>query len=401
MSDKDDNTSTPTQGGDPIRGFKRAMGRLFKSKDDKLQNALATISSIQACKDAAITGEEDLRLLAVCRLGDFGSKSFDTLDIALNDESKIIRAMTAGVLASLADNRAISILEAHASDDDEIVRDAISFALDWLQTRGEDVDDEPLMPEELLAGGEQIPESTPIRTSDDVIVTNGYQVSDTKLQFRSTIANKTSETISEVTITILSFPPDSLLQPFGISQIISSIKSGKSESVEFEFYVNSEAIEGEIVSSVIFVNGDGERIAAKSGNCFIRSIYSQIEPFEMNADEFQAMKKGKTTWNREHVVEVEAKTLFKIVKKLSKRYNLHSLRTDSSVKDGMMMGVVAGTGKGKFTDARLTVTITLVGKVGEEISKVRIDTISDDAELIQIAASEFFERLQIEMQDIE
>jgi hypothetical protein len=400
MSDKDDKTSTPTEGGDPTRGFKRAMGRLFKSKDDKLQKVLATISSIQACKDAAITGEEDLRLLAVCRLGDFGSKSFDTLDIALNDESGIIRAMTAGVLASLADNRAIPILEAHASDDDEIVRDAISFALDWLQTRGEDVVDEPLMSEELLAG-EYILESTPIRTSDDVIVTNGYQVSDTKLQFRSTIANKTSETISEVTITILSFPPDSLLQPFGRTQIISSIGSGKSESVEFEFYVNSEAIEGEIVSSVIFVNGDGERIAAKSGNCFIRSIYSQIEPFEMNADEFQAMKKGKTTWNREHVVEVEAKTLFKIVKKLSKRLNLHSLRTDSSVKDGMMMGVVAGTGKGKFTDARLTVTITLVGKVGEGISKVRIDTISDDSELIQIAASEFFERLQIEMQDIE
>jgi hypothetical protein len=401
MSDEDDKTSTPTQDNDQIRGFKRAMGRLFKPKEDKLQKALATISSIQACKDAAITGEEDIRLLAVCRLGDFGSKSFDTLDIALNDESKIIRAMTAGVLASIADNRALPILEAHSSDDDEIVRDAISFALDWLQTRGEDVVDEPLMPEELLAGGEQIPESTPIRTSDDVIVTNGYQISDTKLQFRSTIANKTSETISEVTITILSFPPDSLLQPFGITQIISSIKSGKSESVEFEFYVNSEAIEGEIVSSVIFVNGDGERIAAKSGNCFIRSIYSQIEPFEMTTDEFQAMKKGKTIWNREHVVEVEAKMLFKIVKKLAKRNNLHSLRTDSSVKDGMMMGVITGTGKGKFANARLTVTITLVGKVGEGISKVRIDTISDDSELIQIAASEFFERLQIEMQDIE
>jgi hypothetical protein len=149
------------------------------------------------------------------------------------------------------------------------------------------------------------------------------------------------------------------------------------------------------------MNGDGEKIAAKSGNCFIRSIYSQIEPFEMTADDFQTMKKGKTTWNREHVVEVEAKTLYKIVKKLAKRYNLHSLRADSTTKEGMLMGVVAGVGKGKFSDARLSVTLTLVGKVGEGISKVRIDTISDDSELIQIAASEFFERLQIEMQDVE
>jgi hypothetical protein len=222
MSDKDDKTSI-TPDGDSKGGFKRAMGRIFKPKEDRLQKTLSTISSIQACKDAAITGEEDIRLLAVCRLGDFGSKSFDTLDIALNDESKVIRAMTAGVMASIADNRAIPILEAHASDDDKMVRDAIGFALDWLETRGHDVDDEPLIPEDLREE-DQIIEPTPIRTSDDVIVTNGYQVSDTMLHFRSTIANKSAETISEVNITIMSFPADSLLSPYGKTQIIPSIK---------------------------------------------------------------------------------------------------------------------------------------------------------------------------------
>jgi hypothetical protein len=394
MSDKKDKTSTDSA---PIGGLKKAMGRLFKPKEDKLQKALSTISSIQACKDAAITGEEEVRLLAVCRLGEYGSKSFDTLDITLNDESRIIRAMTAGVFASIADNRAIPVLNAHASDDDEMVRDAIGFALDWLENRGHDVDDELLIPDD-LPEDDQIIEATPIRTSDDILVTNGYQVSDTKLLFKSTIANKSTETISNVAVRIMSFPADSLLAPYGDAQIIPSIAPGESESVEFEFFVNSEAIEGEIVSSVIFINGYDEKIAAKSGICFIRSIYSQIEPFEMTADEFQAMKKGKSTWNREHVVEVEAKTLYKLVRKLAKRYNLHSLRTDSTTKEGMLMGVVAGVGKGKFSDARLAVTVTLVGKVGEGISKVRIDVISDDSELIQIAASEFFERLQIEIQ---
>ncbi|MFW9802914.1 MAG: HEAT repeat domain-containing protein [Candidatus Thorarchaeota archaeon] len=400
MSDKDDKTSTPQTDSDPVRGLKRAVGRLFKPKEDKLNKALSTISSIQACKDAAITGEEEVRLLAVCRLGDYGSKSFDTLDITLNDESRVIRAMTAGVFASIKDNRAIPILKAHASDDDEMVREAIGFALGWLGNRGHDVDDEPLIPDE-IPEKEQIVESTPIRTSDDILVTNGYQVSDTKLLFRSTIANKSTERISNVTIRIMSFPADSLLAPYGSTQIIPSIGPGESDSVEFEFFVNAEAIEGEIVSSVIFLNGDDEKIAAKSGICFIRSIYSQIEPFEMTADEFQAMKKGKSTWNREHVIEVEAKTLYKLVKKLANRCNLHSFRAESTTKEGMLMGLVAGAGIGKFSDTRLAVTITLVGKVGEGISKVRIDVMSDDSELIQIAASEFFERLQIEIQAIE
>ncbi|MHA2602829.1 MAG: HEAT repeat domain-containing protein [Candidatus Thorarchaeota archaeon SMTZ1-83] len=368
MSEKDE-ILTPSS-SEPIRSFKRAMGRLFKPREDKLQKALSTISSIQACKDAAMTGIEDVRLLAVCRLGDFGSDSFDTLDITLNDESGIIRAMTVGVFASIADKRAIPILEAHTSDDDEMVREVISYALHWLQERGEDVTNRLLIPEK-LSEEDKILETTPIRTSDDVIVTNGYQIADSSLEFKSTIANKTNETISDVTITILSYPADSLVPPLMKMQNISSIKSGS------------------------------EKIAAKSGSCFIRSIYSQIEPFEMTPDEFQAMKKGKSAWNREHVVEVEAKTLYRIVKKLAKRHHLHSLRTESITKDEMLMGVIAGTGKGKFSGARLSVTITLVGKVGEGISKVRIDVISDDSELNQIAASEFFERLQIEMQDIE
>jgi hypothetical protein len=400
MPDKNNNSSTQQSDIDSVRGLKRAVGRLFKPREDRLKKTLSTLSSIQACKDAAITGEEEFRLLAVCRLGDYGSKSFDTLDITLNDESKVIRAMTAGVLASIEDNRAIPILKAHASDDDEIVREAIGFALEWLENRGHEVEDELLIPEE-ASEEEQIVESTPIQTSDDVLVTNGYQVSNSKLLFRSTIANKSTEAISNVTVRIMAFPADSLLAPYADTQIIPSIESGKSDSVEFEFFVSSEAIEGEIVSSVIFVNGSDEKIAAKSGICFIRSIYSQIEPFDMAADEFQAMKKGKNTWNREHVIEVEAKTLYKLVKKLAKRYNLHSFRAESTIKEGMLMGVVAGAGRGKFNDTRLAVTITLVGKVGEGISKVRIDVMSDDPELIQIAASEFFERLQIEIQIIE
>ena len=259
MSEKDE-ILTPSS-SEPIRSFKRAMGRLFKPREDKLQKALSTISSIQACKDAAMTGIEDVRLLAVCRLGDFGSDSFDTLDITLNDESGIIRAMTVGVFASIADKRAIPILEAHTSDDDEMVREVISYALHWLQERGEDVTNRLLIPEK-LSEEDKILETTPIRTSDDVIVTNGYQIADSSLEFKSTIANKTNETISDVTITILSYPADSLVPPLMKMQNISSIKSGNSRFGQFEFFVNSEAIEGEIISSVTFVDGNGEKIAA-------------------------------------------------------------------------------------------------------------------------------------------
>lgn len=399
MSDRDEKTTTQSpSSSDAIRGLRKTMGRIFKSKDDALQKALAEISSIQACKDAAITADDDLRLLAVCKLGDFGSPAFETLDIALNDDSLAVRAVAAGVLASLSHKKAIPVLERHQNDDNERVRDAIKFSIAWLEAHGVDAVREQPKPRPAPPIDIDILETTPIRTSDDVIVVNGYKITDSEMDFKTTVENKTEDSISDVTVSILSFPPDSLIPPLTRTQTIKSISPGKKKAVDFGFIVKSEGIEGEIISSVTFRASNGDKIAAKSGNCFIRSIYSQIDPFEMSAEEFQQMKKGKNTWNREHVVEVEASELYKMVKKLAQRNNLYVLKAESTKKKGTYLGVIAGVGKGRFNKVRVVITITLVGTAGEGISKVRIDAFSDDPEIIQIAASEFFEKLQIEMQ---
>ncbi|MBE0526220.1 MAG: HEAT repeat domain-containing protein, partial [Candidatus Thorarchaeota archaeon] len=147
MSRKTDrNLSRSLGGGDSLRRLRKAVQQVLKPSDDKITEMLEQITSIQATKDAALTGDEDTRLLAVCRLGEWGKDAFESLDIALNDESPYVRIVAAGMLAYTRRLDAIPILEIYSSDNTESVRETVSYALGWLHKYGEEAPDSPYIP---------------------------------------------------------------------------------------------------------------------------------------------------------------------------------------------------------------------------------------------------------------
>jgi hypothetical protein len=397
MAEKDERTLTQALGGgEALRGLKKAMQRIFKPQEDELQKTLSQITSIQACKDAALTGEEDVRLLAVCRLGDFGSAARETLELSLNDGSPVVRVAAAGVIANLGNKNTIDALEKHLADNEESVREALRFSIGWLQAHGEETLENEVGVRPVVDEAEILEvESTPTRTSDDVVVSSGVSISDNVLEFRVTVTNDSEELATDVTITVLSFPADSLRLLDDKTQTIEFLKAGERGTQTFTFEIDSEAIEGEIITSVTFFDSSFDKVTAKAGNCFVRSLYSQLRPLEMSLDEVSDMRKGRAYWNREHVVEASPKALFKLTKDTLKRKNLYPLRVESETKEDMFMGVAVGTGIGRYTSSRVNVTITAVGHVKGDLSRLRIDVVSDSSELLQIAASELFESLQI------
>lgn len=397
MAEKEETTSTRSfGGGEALRGLKKAMSRILGHREDTIRIALERMTSIQACKDAALTGEEDVRLLAVCRLGDFGLEATDALEMALDDDSGSVRVAAVGVLASVGTKNAIPTLKGYLGDNDERVREALNYSVGWLQAHGEEGPE--TMPERAPVVDDAVilrMEPTPLRTNDDVTVMSGVSISDSELEFRVTVNNVSEDLAADLTITVLTYPADSLRLVEDNTQTVEALKPGGREVRTFRFEITSEAIEGEIITSVTFFDRNYDKVAAKAGNCFVRSLYNQIQPLEMSLDEFSEMKRGKAYWNREHVVEANPKSLFKLVKETLTRKNLHLLRAESSKQDEMSMGVAVGTGLGKFSASRISVTVTIVGHAKGDLSKLRIDVLSEDSELLQVAASELFESLQI------
>jgi hypothetical protein len=386
-------------GGESVNRLKKAMKRVFKKSEDKIDMMIEQITSIQACKDAALTGEDDLQIMAVCRLGEYGVDAFESLDIALNDENPIIRTLAAGMLAYTGRNDAIPILEKHTVENNRTVKETVEFSLRWLTKYGRDVSKGRIAPKsrenpiELLLETDVIP----LRTTDDVLVINDYATTSESLEFGITIKNVGKTPISDVAVKILDYPLESL-QPINLlSQSVDSIEAGESGSLIFGFKIRGECIEGEIITSVHLVDSTGEELSAKSGNVFVRSLFGQFKPLEIDSDKFIRIKPKMKQWNREHAILTEARDLFESFLLLLEGKNFYLFQTDVLEREGAFMGVLAGITEGRFTGTRVAVTITVVGTIGDNLSKVRIDVFAENPELLQTAASDLFETIQTDL----
>jgi hypothetical protein len=404
LADKDDRKLTSSLGGgESVSRFRKAVKGVLKKPNDVVNKMLANLTSIQACKDAALTGNDDLRLLAVCRLGEFGAAAFDALDISLVDENPMVRTVAAGMLAYTEDQEAIDILKPYLSDNNETVRDAVEFSLNWLEEHasekehGTRIPDKWENPAEILLSTDAIP----LKTEEDVEVVSTYTAIPESLEFGLTVENKTLETINEVSIKVLMYPNESLKPLDPLSQLIMSIEPGGIEALIFGFKVTKEVVEGEFVTSVHFINEKGEDVAAISGNIFVRSLFEQVIPLESTPEDLLRLKSEMKEWNREHSLAVEGKELFKTVNKLFQTWNLHIVQSEKTERDGVFMGVVSGMGEGRIHGNKLAVTLTVVGKLDDDLSKIRIDVLSQDPEVLHTVASVLFETIQKELGVIE
>lgn len=379
--------------------MKKVMGK----SDDLVNKMLSKLTSIQACKDAALTGDDDIRLLAVCRLGEFGAAAFDALDISLNDESPLVRTAAAGMLAYTEDKAAIGILKPYLADNTETVRDAVEFSLGWLDKRAKEKDHGTQIPEKWENPAQILldTDTIPLKTSEEVEVVSTYTAAPESLEFGLAIQNNHLEPIHEVSVKVLMYPKESLEPLDSLSQIIEKIEPGGFEALIFGFKVTNESVEGEFVTSVHFIDQKGEDIAAISGNIFARSLFEQLLPFEITPEELLSMKSEMKEWNREHSLAVEAKELFDTLKELFQNWNLHPVQSESTERENVFMGVVSGMAKGRIHENKLAVILTVVGRVKDDLSKLRIDVLSEDPEILHTVASMLFETIQRKLGVIE
>lgn len=404
MSRKDDRTlSSALGGGESVGRLKKAMRSVMKKSNDVVGKMLDQLTSIQACKDAALTGDDDIRLLAICRLGEYGADAFEALDIALNDDNPTVRSSAAGMLASSEDKGAIEILKPYLSDNNETVRDAVKFSLNWLEERATEKDHGTPIPEKWENPAKILldTDAIPLKTSDSVAVVSSYIATPESLEFGISVENQSDELIHEVSIKVLLYPNEGLKPVESLTQMIETIEPGGIESIIFGFDVINECVEGEFVSSVHFIDSKGEDIAAISGNIFVRSLFEQFDPLEVTPEEILSMKSELKKWNREHSLAVEAKDLFDILKNLFQNWNLYTIHSESTERENMFMGVVSGMAKGKITDMKLAITLTVIGKIDDDLLKLRIDVLCDDPEILHTVASVLFERIQQELGVIE
>ncbi len=389
--------SRSTGGTDALRKLKRVMKKIMGSGQDELALAVSQLESIQACRDISLTGDDDQKILAVCRLAEFGSEAFESLERVLHDDSDKVRTTAVGMIGYTGDLRGIQVLQSMAGDSNGDVQWMTQYSIQRLWELPAEPEPEVLTTIREVKTAEVrfvLDEPMPLHYTDDVIVKHNYSISASSLTFILDVHNESSEPLQDVTVAILAFPSGSLKAPKKRIVKIDEIPVAKRITLEFNMPIFKECIEGEIVTAVRFTDTKGDRVAAKAGHCFVRSFFEHLEPKKTTSEEFLKVKKRMEYWNREHVLEVEPQKLLNLLENVLESKNLYVFRFETAEREGMLMGLTAGMGRGQFGGALIVITLTLVGRRDDNLSKLRIDIYTEDVEFLHTAASQLFEDIQ-------
>ena len=389
--------SRSTGGSDALRKLKRVVKKIMGPGQDELALAVSQLESIQACRDTSLTGDDDQKILAICRLVEYGSEAFESLELVLHDDSDKVRTTAVGMIGYLGDLRGIQALQPMASDSNSDVQWMTQYSIQRLWNLPAEPEPEVRTTIKEVKTAEVrfvLDEPMPLYYTDDVIVNHKYSIFADNLTFILDVHNESSESLQDVTVAILAFPSGSLKAPKKRIVKIEEIPAANKITLEFNMSIFKEGIEGEIVTAVRFTNTKGDRVAAKAGHCFVRSFFEHLEPKKTTSEEFLRVKKRMEYWNREHVLEVEPQKLLNLLENVMERKNLYVFRSETAERNGMLMGLTAGMGRGQFGGALIVITLTLVGRRDDNLSKLRIDIYTEDVEFLHTAASQLFEDIQ-------
>jgi len=382
---------TKETSSDALGKLKRSFKQILGTKEYKLYKVLEEYESLQACKDLSLTGELEERLIATCRLGEFGFDALDGLEIAVLDDNDAVRALAVVMTGLVAGSLKEQDLKKLTSDSNPKVKAAAEFTIDWIQNAPVNVPnllgDNGLDHEAAIIHDDEIP----LRTSDTVFIKNDYSAGVDNIEFEVTVINESEDTITNVEVRLLAFPNESLHSPDEMRIVIDEIKGTKSKRVSFTFKAFNECIEGEMITSVTFTEPSGERVSAKAGNCFVRSFYDWIAPVELSKKTAEKKRKKLKQWGREHQVTRDPNELYEMFMQTFEAMNLHIYHKEKDDKSKAFMGSIYGIGKGQFTKLDIVASILLVGDSKEKVSKVRMDVYSDNPEILHTAASELYE----------
>jgi hypothetical protein len=376
------------KGIEALRYMRDNVKRFLRPRGEELANRLAELQTLQACKDAALVGDDELRLLSVCRLAEFGQEAREALEIALYDITSVVCTAAIGMLHAIG-------VEVSRSEvpEEKLADEKIKSILEYVK-QTQTVPEEKKTQDVAYAAARRpdlFTNELPVRTINYVDVQSTCEEKDESISLLVTLTNEGEHHVKDTTVSLLTYPSEGLTLESDRAAQVGGLPPSEEARIKFDFKKTAIYVEGEMVIAVVMENHLGQDVSAKSGNCLVRSLYPQMKPLDLSSSEFRVARMEMKPWSREHVLRFNPRSLFRLLKQIFKEKNLHLVREDVSERSGMMRALLIGAAQSIFNQTRLVIHLTLVGNLDESKTKVRIEVHSDEEQLLHIAASRIYE----------
>jgi hypothetical protein len=231
-------------------------------------------------------------------------------------------------------------------------------------------------------------------STEGVEVLRGAEFIGNRLRYKIKIVNNSETIINDVTITIVSYPRDSLRLEGNTTKSITKIEPSGFRSPAFEFLPTQDCVKGNIAVAVSFVDSKGKLHSINAEPYIVRAVCDLLQPEHITSEEFEVKVSGLDhgdmtvkveDWSPE---EMHTKTL-----QVLENTNFSNVTSETQKLREHIEFKVKGWAKGKYTGKEIGVEVSITGKPGVRGATCRVVVSGEDNAMIMPAIDEVSKKL--------
>jgi len=257
----------------------------------------------------------------------------------------------------------------------------------------------PFVPEIPIEVVEEIPpyeelvEEPPV-APDRVQVLRGAEFVGNRFRYKVKVQNNTPNVITDVTVTISSYPRDSLKLEGEISRIVQKIDPEGFRSPGFEFMPTQDCVKGHIVASVSYVDHKGEVHSMATEPYTIRAVCDLLNPENITPEDYKLRISGFQSGEESlRVEEWTPEEMHEKTVRILRDSNFFEVESSSGKVGEHAEISISGWASGKYTGKNIGVDITITGISGVAGATCKIRMSGEDEAMIMPAMDEISKKL--------
>ncbi|TXT57828.1 MAG: exported protein of unknown function [Candidatus Thorarchaeota archaeon] len=227
-----------------------------------------------------------------------------------------------------------------------------------------------------------------------VQVMRGGEFVGNRFRFKVKILNKSPLVITDISVTLVSYPRDSLVLEGETSKIIPKLDPEGFRSPSFDLLPTQDCVKGDLIASVTYVDSRGRAHSIMSEPFTIRAVCDLLSPEVISVEEY--MLKLATLGHGEMALKVEDWTPEQMHEKtLQILRNSNFFEVDSKIEHtrAYIESRIKGWAKGIYTGKNLGVEIVITGRAGIKGATCKVTMSGEDNAMIMPAIDEITKKL--------
>jgi len=228
----------------------------------------------------------------------------------------------------------------------------------------------------------------------DVKALRGGEFVGNRFRFKVKVNNSSKRVITDVCVTLTSYPKDSLKLEDEASRTISKLEPKGFRSPTFEFLPTKDCVKGDLIATVSWVDANGQPHSTSTRPYTIRAVCDLLKPESITPDDF--VLKLATLGHGETITKVDDWTPEEMHEKtvqILKDSNFFEVTSEvKPVGDYVEVGI-QGWAKGMYTGKNLGIQITISGKPHSRGATCKVRVSGEDEAMILPAIDEVSQKL--------